>query len=78
MDRVAARVPEGMPVVHGCFPRWRKPHSGRLPIPESRRRAANELAKDHGVWRTAEVLRLEYGKLKRLTNELHPDRQGWV
>jgi hypothetical protein len=37
-----------------------------LPIPDSRWASAAELAREHGVFRTAKVLRLEYGKLKRL------------
>ena len=37
--------------------------------------AAAEVAREHGVFRTAKVLSLEYGKLKRLTTESHPDRR---
>ena len=59
-------IPVGMRKVHGRFERWRKSHIGRLPIPERLWRAAAELAKEHGVCQTAQVLRLEYGKLKRL------------
>ena len=72
MGRVAPGIPDGMRVVHGRFARWRKSHTGRLPIPESLWRAAAELAGEHGVFRTAKALRLEYGKLKRLTTESHP------
>jgi hypothetical protein len=36
-----------------------------LPIPEPLWAAAAEVARGHGVFRTAKVLRLEYGKLKR-------------
>ncbi len=59
-------IPVGMRKVHGRFERWRKSHTGCLPIPERLWWAAAELAKEHGVCRTAQVLRLEYGKLKRL------------
>ena len=59
-------IPVRMRKVHGRFERWRKSHTGRLPIPERLWQAAAELAKEHGVCRTAQVLRLEYGKLKRL------------
>jgi hypothetical protein len=52
--------------VHERFTRWRESHTGRLPIPESLWTAAAEVARVHGVFRTAKVLRLEYGKLKRL------------
>jgi hypothetical protein len=48
------------------FTRWRVSHTGLLPIQESLWTAAAEVTKVHGVFRTAEVLRLEYGKLKLL------------
>jgi hypothetical protein len=38
-----------------------------LPIPEPLWAAAAELARSYGVCQTAQVLRLEYKKLKRLT-----------
>jgi hypothetical protein len=60
-----SEVPVGMRKVHGRFERWRKSHVGRQPIPEGLWRAATELANEHGVCRTAEVLHLEYGKLRR-------------
>jgi hypothetical protein len=50
----------------GRFERWRKSHRGRLPIPDALWKAAAELAKEHGVFRTAKVLRLDYTKLKRM------------
>ena len=72
MGRAAADVPEGMRGIHGRFARWRKSHTGRLPIPESLWSAAAKAAREHGVFRTAKVLSLEYGKLKRLATEAHP------
>ena len=68
MDRAVPDIPDGMRRVHGHFARWRKSHTGRLPIPESLWAAAAELAREYGVFRTAKVLRLEYGKLKRLAS----------
>jgi hypothetical protein len=38
-----------------------------LPIPGALWAAAAQLARSHGVWQTAQVLRLEYKKLKQLT-----------
>ena len=52
---------------HGRFERWRKSHRGRLPIPDVLWSAAAELAREHGVFRTAKVLRLDYTKLKGMT-----------
>lgn len=68
MPRTAADVPDGMRRVFARFVRWRKLHTGRLPIPDSLWASAAELAREHGVFRTAKVLRLEYGKLKRLAS----------
>jgi hypothetical protein len=47
------------------FEDWRSSHSGRRPIPETLWSAAAELAREHGVFRTAKVLRLDYSKLKK-------------
>jgi hypothetical protein len=75
MGRAAPYIPDGMRVLHGRFARWRKSHTGRLPIPDPLWAAAAEMAREHGVFRTAKVLSLEYGKLKRLTTESHPGRR---
>ena len=48
------------------FERWRRAHTARLPIPEALWAAAAEAAREHGVFRAAKALRLEYGKLKRM------------
>jgi hypothetical protein len=57
------------------FEQWRSAHAGvRLPIPERLWKAATELAREHGVFPTAKVLRLEYGKLKQLMEaRRHPE-----
>lgn len=72
MGRAARDVPDSMREIHGRFARWRKSHTGRLPIPEPLWAAAAEVAREYGVFRTSKVLSLEYGKLKRLTTESHP------
>jgi hypothetical protein len=46
------------------FADWRSSHSGRRPIPEPLWALAAELASYHGVFRTAQVLRLDYTKLR--------------
>ena len=76
MPKKAAEVPDGMRRVYGRFARWRKLHTGRLPIPDSLWAAAAELVREHGVFRTAKVLRLEYGKLKRLAASKQIARKG--
>jgi hypothetical protein len=72
MGRAVPDIPDGMRRVHGHFARWRESHAGRLPIAEAMWAEAAELAREHGVFRTAKVLRLEYGKLKRLTASSSP------
>jgi hypothetical protein len=59
-------IPHNMRRIYRRFERWRSAHTGRLPIPERLWTAAVGLAREHGVFRTAKVLRLEYGKLKQL------------
>jgi hypothetical protein len=60
-------IPHGMKRIYQRFARWRGAHPGvRLPIPPRLWKAAAKVAHEHGVCRTAQVLRLEYGKLKRM------------
>ncbi|HVP47470.1 MAG TPA: hypothetical protein VMT32_12830 [Bryobacteraceae bacterium] len=65
-NRVPLEVPAGMQRLCRRFDRWRRSHRGRLPIPEGLWASAAAVAREHGVFRTAKVLRLEYGKLKRM------------
>jgi len=66
MAKVAPTVPIKIRRVSRRFERWRNSHRGRLPIPKALWVSAVELAQEYGVCRTAQVLHLEYGKLKRL------------
>ena len=59
-------IPVGMRRVCRRFERWRKGHQARLPIPEALWAEAAKAAREHGVFRAAKVLHLEYGKLKRM------------
>jgi hypothetical protein len=60
-------IPHGMRRIHQRFAHWRSAHPGvRLPIPPRLWKAAAQVAGEHGVCRTAQVLHLEYGKLKRM------------
>lgn len=47
------------------FESWRRDRSGRERIPERLWSKAVELAQRHGVWRTAQALRLDCARLKR-------------
>ncbi len=67
MKRKQPDIPHGMRKIVVRFQRWRNKHPGvRLPIPKSLWIAAAEVARENGVGRTAQILGLEYGKLKRL------------
>ena len=66
-------IPNGMRRVYRRFERWRSAHSGaRLPIPEALWASAAAVAREHGVFHTAKVLRLEYGKLKQMVQSARP------
>jgi hypothetical protein len=65
-------IPVGMRRLRRRFERWRKGHKARLPIPEPLWASAAEMAREHGVFRTAKILRLEYGKLKRMMESSGP------
>lgn len=67
MPRPTPAVPTDLQELSGRFEDWRRTRRGKLPIPEPLWAAAAELARSHGVCQTAQVLRLEYKKLKQLT-----------
>jgi hypothetical protein len=71
-------VPAGMQRICRRFERWRRSHRGRLPIPEGLWGSAAAAARQHGVFQTAKVLRLEYGKLKRMAEAANPGPQPTV
>ncbi len=64
MSRIAVVVPAEMRRISRRLERWRASHAGRLPIPKRLWASAAEVARRHGVGRTAQILRLEYGKTK--------------
>ena len=63
----ADEIPIGMRRVCRRFERWRSGHKARLPIPNALWKAAAEAAREYGVFRAAKTLRLDYTKLKRVT-----------
>ncbi len=72
MATATLTVPAGMHKVYRLFGRWRSAHTGRLPIPDDLWALAIEAAREHGVFRTAKILRLEHGKLKRMVQSAAP------
>lgn len=69
-------IPVGMRRACRRFEHWRKGHKARLPIPEKLWAVAAQVAREHGVFRTAKVLRLEYGKLKRIAEGIAPSARA--
>jgi len=65
--RVKYEIPATLKEAQDRFEQWRGSQTGRRPIPEPLWVLASELASQHGVFRTAQVLRLDYNKLKRRT-----------
>jgi len=55
--------------------RWRNSHARRVPIPDSLWAEAGELAREHGINRTAKALHLEYGKLKDRAEALGQEKK---
>jgi hypothetical protein len=71
-NRAHYEIPTGLKEAQERFAEWRSSHTGRRPIPERLWALASELARQHGVFRTAQVLRLDYTKLKRHTQAVAP------
>ena len=69
-------IPTGMRRASRRFERWRKGHKARLPIPEKLWVLAAQVAREHGVFHTAKILRLEYGKLKRMVEGITPSARA--
>ena len=72
MANEISEISPDMQKLYRRFERWRNAHTGRLPIPERLWTAAAELAREHGVFPTAKVLHLEYGKLKEWAETVGP------
>ena len=70
--RAQYEIPVELKEAQQRFEEWRSSHSGRKPIPESLWTLAAELATRQGVFRTAQVLRLDYNKLKQHTRAVTP------
>jgi hypothetical protein len=71
--RAHYEIPADMQDAQKQFEHWRSSHSGRQPIPDSLWSRATEVAGRHGVFRTAQQLRLDYSKLKRHLRETTSD-----
>jgi transposase-like protein len=74
-DKAEPELPHGMRRLYRRFERWRSSHQNRLPIPAALWASAAAAAREHGVFFTAKILRLEYAKLKRLAESAAPVRR---
>jgi hypothetical protein len=72
MPRAQYEIPVDLKEAQERFDQWRSSQSGRRAIPESLWAQAAELAGQHGVFRTAQLLRLGYNKLKGRTRAAAP------
>jgi hypothetical protein len=70
--RTEYEIPAELKDAEQRFAEWRSSQSGRRPIPEPLWALATQLANQHGVFRTAQVLRLDYTKLKKYTRTAVP------
>ena len=68
-------IPRDLRKVYRRLRRWRSSHARRVPLPDSLWAAAGELARQHGINRTAKALHLEYGKLKERAEAPGPEKK---
>ena len=70
--RAQYEIPADLKEAQERFIEWRVSHAGRKPIPAALWKLASDLATEHGIFRTAQALRLDYTKLKRQTHKAAP------
>jgi hypothetical protein len=74
--RNSQKVPEAIIQLQTQLDQWRSTQKGRAKLPESFWQAAVDLAKEYGLFRTADPLRLDYMRLKkRLEGSTGPCRK---
>src|SRR5947199_9441203 len=61
-------IPADLEEVRQQFESWRNTHAHRSRIPETLWTSAVKLARQHGLYRTAKALHLDYTKLKALVS----------
>ena len=71
-----AQIPEEMEQVRQEFESWRNSHPKRSRIPKPLWTAVVKLAKQYGLWRTGQALRLDYARLKMQMGSVESARRG--
>ena len=72
MPRKSAPIGEEFLELRHRLAEWRKDHSRRTPLPDDIWTAAVELARRHGVYRTARSLPIDYVHLRKRVNGATP------
>ena len=72
------KMPAALARLERRFAAWRKSRSVGERIPEPLWRAASQVAAEHGLNRTASVLRLDYYSLKKRVDRSRPSRASFV
>lgn len=68
MPRKSAPIGEEFLELRHQLAEWRKDHSRRTPLPDDIWKVAVELARRHGVYRTARSLPIDYPSLRKRLN----------
>lgn len=74
--RRPTKIPEAILQLQQQLDQWRSAQKGRAKLPESFWQAAVDLAKQYGVFRTAQPLRLDYTRLKQRLSGAVPRRKA--
>jgi len=72
MPRKSAPISEEFLELRHRLAEWRKDHSRQTPLPDDVWTAAVELARRHGVYRTARSLPIDYVNLRKRVNGAAP------
>src|SRR5271165_1598255 len=71
--RAQYEMPAALREAQQRFEEWRSSQPGRRPIPESLWALAAEMGRQHGVFRTAQALRLDSTKLMKRVRAAAPE-----
>ena len=72
MPRKSASIGEEFLELRHRLAEWRKDHTRRTPLPDDVWTAAVELARRHGIYRTARSLPIDYVNLRKRVNGAAP------
>jgi len=74
--RCSVKIPKAILELQQQLDQWRGAQKGRAKLPEPFWQAAVDLAKQYGVFQTAQPLRLDYTRLKRRLIGAVPQRKS--